>query len=226
MSGLGRILVIEDEPETRALLRDYLSGSGYSVSTAVNGADGLAAIHNDSPDLVLLDLWMPGINGLEVLRHMREHDPTVRVVIVTANEDVNAARETLELGATDYVAKPFDFGHLDQVILAALMSAHGSPGKEDEGIGTAFQALVLAVFRAARAMSGTALASTGDRMKTAALAAVRHAVAGELAAARQQLDELERLLALQSDLGDVGLAERGAIEFALNAARRAAATHP
>jgi DNA-binding response OmpR family regulator len=122
MTPPARILVVDDEPGVRDVLQEHLSRRGHHVETALSGEAALAAIARVRPDVVLLDLHMPGMDGLEVLRRIRT---LARVIMVTANTDVPAARETLKSGAFDYVTKPVDFGHLDQVIAAAL--AWGAP---------------------------------------------------------------------------------------------------
>src|SRR5207253_181530 len=95
------------------------------VARAVGGRGGgrpdLA--QGGRPDLVLLDIRMPGIDGVEVLRRIRKLDGTLSVIMVTANEDVTLARETLKLGAFDYVAKPFDYEYLDRTVSAGLVQS-------------------------------------------------------------------------------------------------------
>jgi DNA-binding response OmpR family regulator len=122
MTPQARILVVDDEPGLLDVLQEHLSICGYHVETALNGEAALAAIARSRPDVVLLDFHMPGMGGLELLRRIRA---LARVIMVTANTDVPAARETLKSGAFDYVTKPIDFDHLDQVIAAAL--AWGGP---------------------------------------------------------------------------------------------------
>ncbi len=125
MSPLGRILVVDDEAPVREVLSEYFTTQGYAVDTAASGNEALAAIRRARPDLVLLDIRMPGIDGVEVLRRIREADDGVAVIMVTANEDVVLARETLKLGAFDYVAKPFDFSYLDRAVAAGLVRSGG-----------------------------------------------------------------------------------------------------
>src|SRR5207247_298063 len=83
----------------RHVLSEYFTSQGHTVDEAANGDEALATIRRDRPDLVLLDIRMPGIDGVEVLRRIRKLDGTLSVIMVTANEDVTLARETLELGA-------------------------------------------------------------------------------------------------------------------------------
>jgi DNA-binding NtrC family response regulator len=126
MTPPARILVVDDEPGLLDVLQEHLVNCRYHVETALNGEAALAAIARAHPDVVLLDLHMPGMDGLEVLRRIRT---LARVIMVTANTDVPAARETPKSGTFDYVTKPIDFDHLDRVIEAAL--AWGAPPTDD-----------------------------------------------------------------------------------------------
>jgi DNA-binding response OmpR family regulator len=121
----GRLLLVDDETAVLDVLSEYFLGQGYKVDVAAGGVAALSAVRSRRPDLVLLDIRMPEMDGVEVLRRLRALDATLPVVMVTANADVDLARETLHLGALDYVAKPFDFAHLDRVVAAALL--HGGP---------------------------------------------------------------------------------------------------
>ncbi len=219
---LGRILVVDDEPPVREVLTEYFATQGYVVQSAGNGNDALAAITRERPDLVLLDIRMPGIDGVETLRRIRELDEAVPVIMVTANEDVALARETLKLGAFDYVAKPFDFGYLDRAVAAGLVQA-GIPAvweKPAEAPRDVWTNLAEAVFRATRGMDAGARASTGMRLESATLAAAREAAAGRQAGAVEHLGELALLLTLTADLRDLPDSDRAQIEAAREAARR------
>ncbi|MHB8835803.1 MAG: response regulator transcription factor [Candidatus Methylomirabilia bacterium] len=104
-----RILVIEDEEDILELFRYNLSREGYRVSTALSGEDGLRAAMRDRPDLVVLDLMLPGIDGIEVCRRLKAdpHTRFIPVVMVTAKGDEADVVAGLELGADDYLTKPF-----------------------------------------------------------------------------------------------------------------------
>ena len=225
--SLGRILVVDDEESVVQVLSEYFSGQGYTVATAGNGEEAVRTLAEFQPSVVLLDVRMPGIDGVEALRRIRVADPSVSVIMVTANEDVELARETLKLGAFDYVAKPFDFNYLDQAVTLGLVQSGGGPsapsgtrGAETaEGAEGAWQALTLSTFQAARAMSASGRDSTGQRMESAALNAAREGSAGRAEPASEALQELETLLAIADQLGDVTAPARDAISAAIVAAR-------
>jgi two-component system response regulator (stage 0 sporulation protein F) len=224
---LGKILVVDDEDNVVEVLSEYFSGQGYTVTTASSGEQALSRLPEFRPSVVLLDVRMPGLDGVEVLRRIRAMDTSVSVIMVTANEDVELARETLNLGAFDYVAKPFDFTYLDQAVTMGLIQSGGGPSAPSgtrgaataDGAAGAWQALTLSTFQASRAMSGRARESTGHRMETAALAAARDGAAGRAAAAAEALKELETLLVVAVELGDVNPSARDAIGTAIAAAR-------
>jgi len=127
MTPPARILVVDDEPGLLDVLQEHLVNCGHHVETALTGEAALAAIGRARPDVVLLDLYMPGMGGLELLWRIRTLAP---VIMVTANTDVPAARQTLKSGAFDYVTKPIDFDHLDRVIEAAVAWG-GAPPTDD-----------------------------------------------------------------------------------------------
>jgi DNA-binding response OmpR family regulator len=220
--ALGRILVVDDEAPVREVLTEYFATEGYAVEAAGSGAEALTAIRGGRADLVLLDVRMPGLDGVQVLRRIREFDEHVPVIMVTANEDVGLAKETLKLGAFDYVAKPFDFDYLDRAVAAGLARvAESAPAHSTQD--DPWRTLARAAFGAARAMQPAGRASTGERLETAALAAARNAVAGRHAAADECLAEMQLLLDIAAEVGDLPVADRALVESALEAARRARA---
>jgi two-component system response regulator (stage 0 sporulation protein F) len=217
-AGLGRILIVDDEASVREVLCEYFVEQGYSVATASSGDEALGLVQQGAPDLVLLDVRMPGLDGVETLRRMRMLVPGLPVIMVTANEDVGLARETLKLGALDYVAKPFDFDYLERAIQAGLAAPAGDAAA---GAVDPWHALALAIFRAVRGMTGAGRESTGTRLEAAALAAAREAATGGGEAAAAALGELELLLGLATELGDLSAAALAEAGDALAAARRA-----
>lgn len=117
-----RILVIEDEPDILEMIRYNLDREGFRVSTAGNGEDGYELAHTNAPDLVLLDLMIPGLDGLEVCRRMKS-DPVTRaipIVMVTAKGEESDIVLGLGLGADDYVPKPFSPKELVARVKAVL----------------------------------------------------------------------------------------------------------
>ena len=111
----GRVLIVDDERLNVAIVADYLASSGYEVLTAFNGEEGLRAAHDSSPDVILLDVVMPGINGFTVCRKLKEADATrhIPVVMLTALTDRNSRHEGLEAGAIDFLNKPVDMIELN-----------------------------------------------------------------------------------------------------------------
>jgi two-component system alkaline phosphatase synthesis response regulator PhoP len=101
-----QILVVEDESRIANIVRDYLERAGYRVAIAGNGTDALAFARSRRPDLVILDLGLPQIDGLEVTRTLRKHS-TVPIIMLTARVDESDKLIGLELGADDYITKPF-----------------------------------------------------------------------------------------------------------------------
>lgn len=212
MTSLGRILVVDDEAPVLEVLGEFFVGRGYLVETASSGQEALAAVRRQRPNLVLLDLHMKGMDGLETLRQLLGIDAGLPIVMVTANEDAAVARETLRLGAFDYVAKPFDFTYLERAVTAGML--HGGSEPSITAPGETWAALALAAFRAARAMAPAARASTGERLETAALVAAHHR-------SPEGLDEVALVVRLATELGDLtGPAAqpvRNAIAFAREA---------
>jgi CheY-like chemotaxis protein len=116
----GRVLIVDDEPILADILGEHLAERGYETETAVRGEDAIDIVAQRSPDVVLLDITMPGIDGVTVLRRIQELDLAVPVIMVTGNGDEVIARETLRLGAFDYITKPVGFDRLDDVLSTAI----------------------------------------------------------------------------------------------------------
>jgi DNA-binding response OmpR family regulator len=117
----GRVLVVDDEPEMRALLDEFLAPKGYRVSAAADGAAAVREVLKEAPDLVLLDIDMPRLDGIETLRAIRGVAPDVRVVMISGKASLDTAKRALVYGAFDYIAKPFDLDHLSEVVAAAVL---------------------------------------------------------------------------------------------------------
>jgi two-component system OmpR family response regulator len=116
-SARRRVLIVDDEPLIVEVLSEHFK-TDYDVETALNGADALGAIVRQRPDVVLLDINMPRMNGVEVLRDIKQIDASIAVIMVTANEQIQMAADALKAGAFGYVPKPFDFRYLDHILAA------------------------------------------------------------------------------------------------------------
>ncbi len=115
-----KILIIDDEPILRDSLEMALGTSGYEVLTASTGEEGLEKFQKESPDLILLDHWLPGINGDEVLRKIKETSPETPVIIMTAQGSIEMAVNSMKMGAFDFLVKPFDLEQLEDLIRKGL----------------------------------------------------------------------------------------------------------
>jgi DNA-binding response OmpR family regulator len=118
-----RILVVEDEPRILAFVSRRLETEGYTVQAALDGAAALDAVAHARPDLVVLDLLLPRVDGLTVLKHLSAKHPTLPVVILSARADLPTKLRGFELGAWDYLGKPFSLDELVARIRAHLRVA-------------------------------------------------------------------------------------------------------
>src|SRR5919204_1249123 len=118
-----RILVVEDEPQISNFLRVGLGYEGFSVAVAEDGHEALAELKRFKPQLVILDLMLPGIDGMELARRMRE-DPGLMIIMLTARDQVEDRIAGLKAGADDYLVKPFDFEELVARINAVARRRH------------------------------------------------------------------------------------------------------
>src|SRR2546430_13364723 len=119
-----RILIVDDEPLIVEVLTEHFK-KDFDIETADNGADALGAILRQRPDVVLLDINMPRMNGVEVLKDIKQIDGSISVIMVTANEQVQLAAEALRSGAFGYVPKPFDFRYLAHMLAPILDKPRG-----------------------------------------------------------------------------------------------------
>jgi CheY-like chemotaxis protein len=118
----GRILIVDDDAEVRTTLEEFLADRGYQTSAVPDGAAALRALAGTRPDVVLLDIEMPRLSGIEALPHIRAVAPETRVIMVSATASVETAKQALALGAFDYVLKPVDFDYLLSSLEAALLA--------------------------------------------------------------------------------------------------------
>ncbi len=130
MDPRGSILVVDDEPTITDVVSRYLERAGYSTRVAGDGADALRIAVESRPDLVVLDLMMPGMDGLEVMRRLRERE-RVSVILLTAKGEHTDRIIGLRLGADDYVVKPFSPAELVARVDAVLRRVDSSPQREE-----------------------------------------------------------------------------------------------
>jgi two-component system nitrogen regulation response regulator NtrX len=109
------LLIVDDEPSILQSLGGLLSDEGFEVTTAANGYEALKTIEVDPPDLVLLDIWMPGIDGIETLKEIKKENPNIQVIIITGHGTIETAVKATKLGAFDLIEKPLS---IDKVIVA------------------------------------------------------------------------------------------------------------
>src|SRR5215471_1270600 len=127
----GSVLVVDDEPTIAEVVSRYLERAGYRTEVAADGVEALAAVANQRPDLVVLDLMLPGIDGLEVMRRLREHGPErIATILLTAKGEESDRIVGLRLGADDYVVKPFSPAALVARVDAVLRRVDTSPTHE------------------------------------------------------------------------------------------------
>jgi two-component system phosphate regulon response regulator PhoB len=181
-----RVLVVDDEPDITGLLAYHLAKAGYRVITAANGSEALKSAREQRPDLVVLDLMLPGLSGYDVLGELRRRDDTreVGVIVLTARKDERDRIKGLSLGADDYLAKPFSpqelvlrVGAILRRLAAPPVAAGGvltagalridtaahrvtAHGKEVELTATEFKLLRLLMEREGRVQSRTQLLET------------------------------------------------------------------
>ena len=124
------ILVVDDEPQIRDLLKRFLTLRGYKVRVASDGQQALTMVEQEAPQLIVLDVYMPGINGVEVLRQLRRRKFTGGVILLTGSQDDKLLQEALDLGSVDVMGKPVDLERL------ALAIQVGCILTEQQGLGS------------------------------------------------------------------------------------------
>ena len=112
MPGKVKLLVVDDEESLRMILKNELAEHGFDVTEADSGEAALRAMETSTPDLVILDVRMPGMDGLEVLKTIRQNNLAKKVIMLTGVDELKIARESLQFGANDFMTKPFQFKNM------------------------------------------------------------------------------------------------------------------
>jgi two-component system copper resistance phosphate regulon response regulator CusR len=153
-----RILVIEDEPRIRAFLTRGLSAEGFHVEGSDDGESGLERALRESYDLVILDLLLPGLDGLAVLTKLHESRPALPVLVLSARSDLPTKLRGFELGARDYLAKPFSLEELLARVRVHLQHGNGNGNGEDAGSVLRAGRIVLDLARRQASVGGATVA--------------------------------------------------------------------
>lgn len=118
--GASSILVVDDQDGVRQLLLEILRGEGFNVSSASNGFEAMDALENSCPDLILVDMKMPGMSGLDVLREIKQRRYPCLPIMMTAYGELEIANEAMKLGVKHFINKPFDIDDFRQAIRDVL----------------------------------------------------------------------------------------------------------
>ena len=122
---MEKILIVDDEIEVCKALGEFLTIKGYATSSAQNGEQALSLVQTESPHIVLLDIIMPGMSGIETLQAIKKVSPGTGVVMITAVTDEALGNQALQLGADDFITKPVDLDYLETVLMVKIVDILG-----------------------------------------------------------------------------------------------------
>jgi len=126
-----KILLVDDEVEFASALAERLQMRNYDVQTASNGLEAMALFHNSPPDVVILDVKIPGMDGLEILKSIKKFNPAIAVLMLTGHGDMESVETGLKSGATEYIMKPIEIGELTSKIEKARKNSKKTQGDGD-----------------------------------------------------------------------------------------------
>lgn len=118
---MNKILIVDDEKDLTEMIAKFLYNSGYEALTAFNGLEAIEKVTKEKPQIVLLDIRMPGMDGLGVLKAIKTINPKIAVVMITGVEDEDIAKQCMEAGAFDYITKPISLDYLERAVLLKLL---------------------------------------------------------------------------------------------------------
>ena len=122
---MEKILVVDDEIEVCNVLKEFLTLKKYEVETALDGVTALKMVEEFNPHIVLLDIIMPGMGGIDVLKEIKTINPKIGIIMITAVVDEEIAKRMIQLGAYDYITKPIDLSHLETVLTVKMIDIIG-----------------------------------------------------------------------------------------------------
>jgi two-component system response regulator (stage 0 sporulation protein F) len=128
-----KVLIVDDQNGIRILLMEVFSSEGYNTFQASNGKLALEIVRQESPDLVLLDMKIPGMDGLEILKHVKAIDRAIKVIMMTAYGELDMIKEATDLGALMHFTKPFD---IDEMRMAVNMQLRGGESNKSFAMGS------------------------------------------------------------------------------------------
>lgn len=116
MDEKRKVLIVDDDRDIVTIVSTILGGRGWDIKAAYNGREALEAVTSSKPDIILLDIMMPEMNGIEVLKRIKKIDKDARIIMITAFGDVESYLDSMELGAYEYINKPFETDELLEMI--------------------------------------------------------------------------------------------------------------
>lgn len=125
MKEKRNVLVVDDEKKIAETIRRYLVSVGYKADTASSGEDAMKKLKKGLHGIVILDIMLPGIDGVETVKKLRSIKADVKIIMLSGIDDEDLAAKSLRYGATDYICKPVDFNYLEKTLLAATLAAEG-----------------------------------------------------------------------------------------------------
>ena len=188
-----RILVVDDEKNIRLTVQHSLIAADYEVETAANGAEGLDKFRDGHYDLILMDLRMPQINGIEMLREIREHDKHIAAIVITAYLTIDTLLEAFSLGVSDYIRKPFSPNDVREMVRRVLgretLDIHDAEAEANPSIALARKALAEQDLPRALDFAKRAVARDTNNPDSQAFLGIIEHLSGDYEAAEQSFHE-------------------------------------